>query len=192
MRTTVTDSVTPNHNNNNNNNPGQLENDSIETTLLKHIEEYPGLRYRQLLRLTKIVNGVLSYHLKRLERSDQIRVNRSKSKETRYYPINTSNEEFDIIGYIRNEPSRRIISYLLEHHSCAFNEIVEYTDKAPSTTSWHLKRLKDGGIVSLRYYRQHQVYELTNSEVVAETLYKYKDRIADKILDNYTQMIESL
>ncbi len=187
MRTTLTDSTT------HNNNDSQLQNDStIEAKLLRHIEEYPGLRYRQLLRLTNIVNGVLEYHLKQLERAKQIRVNRSRSKETRYYPINTPDEEFDIIGYVRNEPSRRIISYLLEHRSCTFNEIVEYTDKAPSTTSWQLKRLKHAGIVSLRYYKQHQIYELTNSEVVAETLYKYKDRIADKILDNYTHMIESL
>jgi predicted transcriptional regulator len=187
MRTTLTDSTTDN-----NDNHSQLQNYSIDATLLKHIEEYPGLRYRQLLRLTNIVNGVLSYHLKQLERSKQIRVNRTKSKETRYYSINTPNEEFYIIGYMRNKPSRRIISYLLEHHSCTFNEIVEYTGKAPSTISWHLKRLKDAGIVSFRYYRQHQVYELTNGEVVAETFYKYKDRIADKILDNYTRMIESL
>jgi predicted transcriptional regulator len=174
------------------NNDSQLKNDSIECTLLKHIEEYPGLRYRQLLRLTNIVNGVLSYHLSRLERSKQIRVNRSKSKETRYYPINTPDKEFDIIGYMRNEQSRRIISYLLEHQSCTFNEIVEHINKAPSTTSWQLKKLKDAGIVSFRYCMHHQVYQLTNSEVVAETLYKYKGRITDKILDNYTHMIESL
>ena len=80
MRTTLTDSIT----HNNNNDDSQLQNDSIQSTLLKHIEEYPGLRYRQLLRLTNIVNGVLSYHLKGLEKSNQIRVNRSKSKETRY------------------------------------------------------------------------------------------------------------
>jgi predicted transcriptional regulator len=165
---------------------------SIKGILLKHIDEHPGLRYRQLLRLTDMVNGVLSYHLSLLERSKQIRVNRNKSKETRYYPINIPNEEFEIIGYIRNEASRRIISYLLEHHSCTFNEIVEYTDKAPSTISWHLKRLKDAGIVSLYYDRQHQVYKSTNSEVVAETLYKYKDRIVDNILNNYTQIIEEL
>jgi predicted transcriptional regulator len=187
MRTTLTDSIIHIDNNHT-----QLQNNNIQATLLKHIEEYPGLRYRQLLRLTNIVNGVLSYHLKQLEISKRIRVNRSKSKETRYYPINTPDEEFDIIGYVRNEPSRKIISYLLEHHSCTFNEIVEYTNKAPSTTSWHLKRLKDAGVVSLRYYKQHQVYELANSETVAETLHKYKDRIADKIVDNYTHMIESL
>ena len=64
---------------------------------------------------------------------------------------------------MRNESSERIILYLLEHYSCTFNEIVEYTDKAPSTISWHLKRLKDAGIVSLHYCMQHQVYELTNS-----------------------------
>jgi predicted transcriptional regulator len=67
MPTALTDSTS------HNNNDSQLQNDSIQSTLLKHIEEYPGLRYRQLLRLTNIVNGVLSYHLKRLEKSNQIR-----------------------------------------------------------------------------------------------------------------------
>jgi predicted transcriptional regulator len=77
MKPTLTDSATYD---NNNSKDSQLQNDGIEDTLLEHIEDYPGLRYRQLLRLTNIVNGVLSYHLSRLERSDQIRVNRTKSK----------------------------------------------------------------------------------------------------------------
>ena len=69
MKPTLTDIATYG---NNNSTDSQLQNDGIEDTLLKHIEDYPGLRYRQLLRLTNIVNGVLSYHLSRLERSDQL------------------------------------------------------------------------------------------------------------------------
>jgi hypothetical protein len=69
MKPTLTDIATYGNNNSTDN---QLQNDGIEDTLLKHIEDYPGLRYRQLLRLTNIVNGVLSYHLSRLERSDQL------------------------------------------------------------------------------------------------------------------------
>ena len=60
MKPTLTDIATYG---NNNSTDSQLQNDGIEDTLLKHIEDYPGLRYRQLLRLTNIVNGVLSYHL---------------------------------------------------------------------------------------------------------------------------------
>lgn len=44
--------------------------------LMKHIEQIPGIRYRELLRLTGLVNGVLSYHLSALERANVIKVNR--------------------------------------------------------------------------------------------------------------------
>ena len=41
--------------------------------LLEHIEKTPGIRYRELLRLTGLINGVLSYHLAVLERSKTIK-----------------------------------------------------------------------------------------------------------------------
>lgn len=165
--------------------------DSIQSKLLKHIDEYPGIRYRELLRLTDLVNGVLTYHLSLLERSTQIRVNRSKAKTTRYYPINITPEESEVIGYIRNEPVRRIISFILEHNICTFNEIVDYTNKAPSTISWHLKKLKDAGIISVQY-GQYQLYRVTNREVVAEILYKYRQSFVEQVVDNYTEIIEEL
>lgn len=165
--------------------------DSIQSKLLKHIDEYPGIRYRELSRLTDLVNGVLTYHLSLLERSNHIRVNRSKAKTTRYYPINITPEESEVIGYIRNEPVRRIISFILEHNICTFNEIIDYTNKAPSTISWHLKKLKDAGIISVQY-GQYQLYRVTNREVVAEILYKYRQSFVEQVVDNYTEIMEEL
>ena len=40
-----------------------------KTMLLRHIEENPGIRYRELLRMTGLANGVLTYHLAALEKS---------------------------------------------------------------------------------------------------------------------------
>ena len=40
-----------------------------KSEILKHIVKNPGVRYRELLRLTGLANGVLSYHLKILEES---------------------------------------------------------------------------------------------------------------------------
>ena len=56
---------------------------------------------------------------------------------------------------------------------------------------WRLKRLKDAGIISV-YYGEYQLYKVTNREVVAEVLYKYKESYVTRIIDNYTQMIEEL
>src|SRR6188472_2588151 len=159
-----------------NDNNEKLEEDNIQTILLKHIDEYPGIRYRELLRLTDLSNGVLTYHLSILERSNQIRVSRrSKNNTTRYYSMNIASEEFEIIGCIRQETLRRIILFILEPKLCTFNEIVKYINKAPSTISWHLKRLKESGIISVQYGQQYQLYKVTNSEVVGEILYKYKE-----------------
>src|SRR5919199_5316746 len=122
----------------------------IQNKLIRFINAQPGIRYRELLRLFGLSNGVLTYHITNLEKSGWIVADRNiNNKITRYYPNNIPVEEADIIGHIRNNGARQIILFILDHDSCTFNEIIEYTKKAPSTISWHLKRLKAAGIISV-------------------------------------------
>ena len=167
------------------------ELNDIQSKLLQNIGENPGIRYRELLRLTHLANGVLTYHLALLQKLDQVKVERNKSKMTRYYPNNISTVETGIIGYIRNHATRQIVLLLLERDLCSFDEIVEHTKKAPSTISWHLKRLKEAGIVSVQR-RRYQFYKVTNKEVVAEVLYKYRQSFIDKVVENYTEIMDEL
>ena len=82
--------------------------------------------------------------------------------------------------------------FILDHHLCTFDEIVDYTSKAPSTISWHLRRLKDIGIITSKQYDKYHFYRITNREIVSDVLYKYKETFADSIINNYTQMIDEL
>src|ERR671927_876496 len=109
-----------------------------QNLLLKHIEQNPGIRYRELLRLTGLVNGVLSYHLLALERANVIKVDR-ESRMTRYYPLSVSDKESAILKFVRHEPVREILFFILEHDMCTFSEIVDHTGEAPSTVSLQLK-----------------------------------------------------
>jgi predicted transcriptional regulator len=168
------------------------ELNDIQRRLLYHINENQGIRYRELLRLADLSNGVLTYHLTLLEKSDQIKVERNiQRRTTRYYTNGISAEETGVIGYTRHGATRQIILFILEHDPCSFNDIVEYTKKAPSTISWHLKRLKEAGIISVQY-GQYQLYKVTNKEAVTEVLDKYKQRFIDRIVDNYTEAMEEL
>lgn len=162
----------------------------IKAVLLKHIEQEPGIRYRELLRLTELANGVLTYHLAALEKTGIIKVDR-RSRMTRYYPVSVSDKESNILKFVRHEPIRQIILFLLERDVCTFNEIVEHTSKAPSTVSTHLKRLKEAGMVSVRHGEYH-LYSLVDKELVAEVLSKYKPSFVDKVVDNYVGMMEEL
>jgi DNA-binding transcriptional ArsR family regulator len=159
--------------------------------LMKNIEQTPGIRYRELLRLTGLVNGVLSYHLSALERANVIKVNR-ESRITRYYPVNISDKESAILKFVRHEPIRQILLFILEHDMCTFNEIVDHTGKAPSTVSSHLKRLREADIVLIRHGEFHQLYRIGERDLIAEVLSKYTASFTDKVVDNYTEMLEEL
>ncbi len=159
--------------------------------LLKYIVQTPGIRYRELLRVTGFVNGVLTYHLAALEKSNMIKVDR-QSRVTRYYPVNISDSHSSILRFIRHEPIREILIFILEHDMCTFQEIVEHTRKAPSTVSTHLKRLKEANVVSVRRGEYLQLYQVVNAELVTEVLSKYVPSFVDKVVNNYTEMLEEL
>jgi predicted transcriptional regulator len=167
----------------------ELEVDT-KAVLLQYIEENPGIRYRELLRMAGLVNGVLTYHLAALEKSDVIKVDR-QSRITRYYPVSVPDNESAVLRFVRHEPVRQIVLYILENDMCTFNEIVDHTQKAPSTVSSHLKRLKEAGIISVRYGEYH-LYRLADKELVAEVLSKYRASFADRVVDNYAEMVEEL
>ena len=172
------------------------EGDQIDVhhKLIRYIEGQPGIRYRELLRLSCLSNGVLTYHIANLEKSGRIIADRNNNnKVTRYYLDNIPTEETGIIGHMRNNAARQIILFILEHDSCTFNEIIEYTKKAPSTISWHLKRLRDSGIISVYTSRCQRLYKVTDFESITNVLSKYRDSFsANTIVNNYTEIMEDL
>lgn len=163
---------------------------STPELLLKLIGAEPGVRYRELLRRTGLVNGVLTYHLSALEKASVIKVER-QSRVTRYYLVNVPNHESQVLGFVRHEPAREIISFILQQDMCTFNELVDHVKKAPSTVSSHLKRLKEAGLISVRY-GEYQLYSLSNRDLVADVLAKYRATFADKVVDNYVEMLDEL
>ena len=152
----------------------------VKHTILTCIYENPGIRYREILKLTGISNGLLEYHLKELETSYEIiNVDRSKSKTTRYSPSYLPSEESKILGYLRDDTTiRQILLFILKQVICTFNEIVKYTKKSPSTISWHLGRLNQSGIVSIQYNRRYNLYKITNQDLMVRVLYKYRNGLA--------------
>ena len=164
----------------------------VKALILKQIDKSPGIRYRELLRLTGLTNGGLEYHLKILEKLHKVQVDRHDGRRTRYYPLNISADESHILGCVRNNVARQIVSFILGHDLCTFGEIVEHIRKAPSTVSWHLKRISEAGIISIGYGREYQLYSIVNNNLVKEVLHKYKESFTDKIADGYYESFGEL
>lgn len=169
----------------------EFRND-IDVSLLACINRNPGVRYRELLRIFHLGNGVLTYHLSILERIGKIRADRRKNKITRYYLTGVPDGDTYLIGQMKNKVSRQLILFILEHDQCTFGEIVEDSGKAPSTISWHLNRLRDAGIISVSLGDRSQHYTIVDSREVKKILVIYKDAFLDKIVDNYIGIMDQM
>jgi predicted transcriptional regulator len=168
-----------------------------QQNLINIIEKNPGIRYRELLRSTNLSNGVLTYHLTELAGSNIINVERRRGV-TRYYSVQISSEESRVISHIRNVISRRILLLIIERGSCTLSEIAVLTNKAPSTISWYLQRLLDANIIKKKstssdgVYYKSRFYEVVNKILVLDMLSKYVESPFEKVVSNYSEIMEEL
>lgn len=168
-----------------------------QQNLINIIEKNPGIRYRELLRSTNLSNGVLTYHLTELAGSNIINVERRRGV-TRYYSVQISSEESRVISHIRNVISRKILLLIIERGSCTLSEIAVLTNKAPSTISWYLQRLLDANIIKKKstssdgVYYKSRFYEVVNKILVLDMLSMYVESPFEKVVSNYSEIVEEL
>jgi DNA-binding transcriptional ArsR family regulator len=178
----------------------------LQQELLVSIEENPGIRYRELMRLIKFPNGVLSYHLDKLEKMNLLNVER-KSRITRFFPRNISNDIMDILGNLRSQTSYEIIKLLYEKGPISQQEIIKYTRKAASTISWQMKKLLDDNIICIKNKdfnydenkefgskiqgKKVKLYDLLNRTLVNDLIYK-TNKYIDSVVNNYSEIVDSL
>jgi predicted transcriptional regulator len=173
------------------------ETDSIgnnRSTILKIIDSFPGIRYRDILRLTNLNNGTLSHHLSILEKRSIIKIGRiENSNITRYFPASTPSDETLILNYLKIKTTKSII-LMLQHidGGVSFNEIVNHIKKAPSTTSWNLKRLVDSKVVGRRRGNEVSLFFLLNQELVKKLVGENNKTLLDRSMDNYISIIDEL
>ena len=161
-----------------------------QSNILKVINQSPGIRYREITRRTGFANGVLTYHLNILE---QIRcINKFKqSNVTRYYPIDIPIQDLKVISHLRVNSEKKIILFMLDHDFSTFNEIVEHLRKAPSTISWHLKRLCQDGIVAV-HSGEYNLYRIIDRKLVNQMVHKYRECFTDKVVNNFIDIVDEL
>ena len=72
---------------------------------------------------------------------------------------------------LRNNIDRRIIQFLLDQGQSTFYDIVNHSERAPSTISWHLNRLKKRKlIVSISHGSKPRAYKVIKEDTIARIL----------------------
>jgi predicted transcriptional regulator len=159
--------------------------------LINTIEKNPGIKFREIMRDTGMKNGVLSYHIAKLEKDGSIQVQRG-SRQTRFYPLHISEIDSKIIKALRRQTQRDIISSLILHDGLEFNEIVNHVKKAQSTVSLYLSQLVDDGIVYVQFLEKKRNYHLKDRLAIDKLIEQYHPGLLDKPTAGFEDIINSL
>ena len=154
------------------------------------VNSYAGEHFREIERKSKLATGLVQYHLNYLARQGLIKVER-EGNNLRYFPKDFKLENKKIMGFLRQKSIRDILLFILTHENCNHEQIVKFVKLAPSTVSWHLKKLEQENIIGFIKEGRKTFYNLLiDKDEVVNLLITYKESFFDTIVDNVVAMWE--
>lgn len=138
------------------------------------VSKNPGLHLSKIAELLDMRVSLAEYHLFYLEKN-QLVVPVNESGYTRYYAKGeVGTEDKKVLGLLRQNVPLRIILLLLKCDTSQHKELLQNLDVAPSTLSYHLKKLVSCGVVAVQSYGEEKGYSVINKEMVTRLLIRYK------------------
>ena len=122
-------------------------------------------------------------------------------RQTRFYPINFSEEESKIAKALRRKTPRDIIYTLMlndeegsdKKRGLEFSQIVDRVPKSPSTISIYLSQLlKDRIVKTTLAYDHKKRYRLLNKKLIDRLIEDYRPGRLEKEVSGFEDMINSL
>ena len=110
------------------------------------ISKYPGLRFHEIKKETKLANGTLQHHLGQLTKSDDLKVKYTNTVP-RYYAHDIEISNHVILLRLRQTTTSRIIKSLLKYECQTFAQLVKFSKKSPGTVSIYKNMLLEDSII---------------------------------------------
>ena len=146
------------------------------------VSKNPGIHLREISRKLDIPKTTLKYHLNYLKRKNLL-ISKTDSKYNRYFAqsdLGTIDKKF--ITVLRKDISRGIIILSFIYDEIYINELSAGLDTPFTTISYHLKKLKDLGILDSKQKKGRAVYYLKDRNYIYNFLIKFKDNLIDDSL----------
>jgi predicted transcriptional regulator len=154
------------------------------------IRKHPGVHMRELERLTGYSVALVKYHLGQLEKYDFV----SSMEEGGYRRYFLKERDLRLtvaqkrkLGVMRREIPLRIVLFLIRNPHSKHKDIHEKLGLAPSTISFHLKKLITEGIVIHQKEVEPKGYFVDDARTVVRLLITYRP-LFDKLADAFTDL----
>lgn len=112
------------------------------------IQAEPGIHFQALSRKAGVGRGALDHHLRKLVAADVVTVRKAPGY-TCYFPKGRLDRRFlDAAPAVRSEGSKAVLQAVATRPGTSSRDLALGLGMAPSTVSYHIKRLQAAGLVS--------------------------------------------
>ena len=160
-----------------------------EEKIILEIQNNPGIRFRELMKMVGITNGILSYYISKLEKIGTVNVQR-KSGVSRFFMPDLTDDELILTQYLRMSTPKKILLALLEDKKLTFKQITKAIGMSPATTSFYLKKLTADKIVSTMDYSPKK-YSICNEIQIANLISEYHPDLIENASVNLADIFSS-
>ena len=110
------------------------------------VSKYPGLRFHEIKKETKLANGTLQHHLGQMTKSNSLK---AKYIDTipRYYTYDLEDTNHVILLRLRQTTTSKIMKSLLKNECQTFAQLVKFSKKSPGTVSIYKNMLLEDKII---------------------------------------------
>lgn len=164
----------------------------VRRRIVAAITESPGLHLRALAERLGMGVSTLEYHTYHLLRHGHL-TSRDDGGYKAFYPgKGLDRRDKDILYLVRHEAPRRICTHLLLHPDSTPGDLREVVDLAPATLSFHLKKLREAGLVEEEPAGRTKRLRVVDPERVANVLVTYRRSFLDDAVDRFADAWLSL
>jgi len=149
------------------------------------IKKHPGVHERGISRHLNIPLSTVDYHLHYLTKRNLVATSDDGHYKKYYVSGDISFKEKKLLGTLRQKTQRQIIIFLLIHNERPHREICNHLKLAPSTTSFHLNKLVELGVLIKTEIGRETYYQVKEAEYVSDLIITYKKSFLDDMVDRF-------
>lgn len=167
----------------------KLLESSPRDMILQFIIDNPSTHLRKIKNCLSYSMGTTQYHVSNLEKEGKI-ISKRNGFYKNFYHVGVDSEE-GVMSILNLDSPRKIILYLLENEPSNHLEIAKGVELSSATVSWHMKKLIQTGIISLRYDGKYSIYSLKNRDELIPLLRQYKSSTWNDMINNMVEIFSA-
>ena len=152
----------------------ELSELGIRQKIYALILKNPGLHTSKIAEILKISGQLADYHLLYLERNNIIIAIKEKGYKRHYTEGGLGSQDRQRLSILRQKMPLKIVLFLLKNPNSQHKDILKCIGVAPSTLSYHLKKLIKSNIVYARTSGDEKKYLVKDKQEIIQLLIKYK------------------